>query len=122
MDSAERRARAERMYREVTTTDPFPPQDSYTETTLDAVFGELWTRPGITRKERRWITLTCVGFSAAPTPIAYHIRAALVSGDISRGEMEEFILHFAHYAGWPLSSTMYTEFTRLCAELDAQDD
>jgi 4-carboxymuconolactone decarboxylase len=115
----ERRARAIRSYREVTATDPLPIQDAYLETTLDAVFGDVWTRPGLARKERRWISLTCAACDGSAVARESHMRAALVSGDVSRQEMLEFVLHFAHYAGWPRSSELYMTFQKLCAELDA---
>ncbi len=118
MDEAARRARGERLYREVTQTEGFPPPDAYVATTVDTVFGEIWSRPGLTRKERRWITLSCVGSAGAAGAMEYHMRAALKSGDITREELVEFILHFAFYAGWPLSSTLYMTYTKLCAELD----
>jgi 4-carboxymuconolactone decarboxylase len=119
MIDAERRARGERMYREVTQTPAFSPPDAYVAATVDLVFGEVWTRPGLTRKERRFITLSCVGASGAAGAMEYHLRAALVSGDITREEMVEFILHFAFYGGWPASSSLYSAYAKLCAELDA---
>ena len=119
MDAASRRARGERLYREVTQTAPFPPPDAYVAATVDTVFGEIWSRPGLTRKERRWITLSCVGAAGAAGAMEYHMRAALVSGDVTREELVEFILHFAFYGGWPASSALYTTYTKLCAELDA---
>jgi 4-carboxymuconolactone decarboxylase len=115
----ERRARATRMYREVTTSDPLPVTDAYLEQTLDKVFGEIWTRPGLSRKERRWISLTCAACDGAAVASESHMRSALASGDVSRTEMLEFVLQFAHYAGWPRSSALYVMFQRLCAELDA---
>jgi 4-carboxymuconolactone decarboxylase len=115
----ERRARAARKYREVTTSDPPPPTDAYLETTLDAVFGDVWTRPGLSRKERRWISLTCASCDGARVARESHMRAALASGDVSRQEMLEFVLQFAHYAGWPRSSELYAAFQAICAELDA---
>ena len=118
MDS-ERRRRAERAYREVTTTDPLPVQDDYLATTLDVVFGDVWSRPGLTRKERRWIVLTATACDAIPVARESHIRAALQSGDITRAELLEFVIQFAFYAGWPRSSELYTTFQRVCAELDA---
>jgi 4-carboxymuconolactone decarboxylase len=115
----ERRKRAERMFREVAMVDALPPTDAYLERTLDAVFGEIWTRPGLTRKERRWIALCCAACDGAPVARESHVRAALASGDVSRDEMLEFVLQFAHYAGWPRSSDLYATFQRVCAELDA---
>jgi 4-carboxymuconolactone decarboxylase len=115
----ERRKRAERTYREVTATDPLPVADDYLGFTLDAVFGDVWTRPGLSRKERRWIVLTAAACDGVATARESHLRAALASGDISRAEMLEFVIQFAHYAGWPRSSELYLTFQRICAELDA---
>jgi len=100
--------------------DPPPPIDPYTgQGVLDTVFGELWTRPGLTRKERRLITLACVGAASSRTAIDAHLRGALDSGDLTVEEMQEFILHFAFYAGWPRAATVEAAFTAYQA--DARD-
>ena len=113
----ERRERANRLWREVTTGEPPKPGDAYMEFTLDHVFGDVWSRPGLTRKERRWITLTCAAMSGSAPAIEGHVRGALASGDISLDEMLEFTVHFAHYAGWPLSATLYTAVRKHAAQL-----
>ena len=111
MKDPERRSRGEATYREVMGSDPPPPIDPYTaQGVLDTVFSELWTRPGLTRKERRLVTLACVGASASPGAIEAHLRGALASGDLSLEEMQEFILHFAFYAGWPRAASFETAF------------
>jgi 4-carboxymuconolactone decarboxylase len=66
---------------------------------LNFVFGHLWQRPGISRRDRRFITIACVGVNEAPMPILSHIGSALHSGDVSRPEMAEAIQQFAVYAG-----------------------
>jgi 4-carboxymuconolactone decarboxylase len=71
---------------------------------LNFVFGEMWLRPGLGLKERRLLTVACVAFQDAPTPIMSHVYAALKSGDISFEEMDEVALHFAAYYGWPKGS------------------
>jgi 4-carboxymuconolactone decarboxylase len=102
----ERRARGEAKYREVLGQEPPPPIDPYTaQGVLDTVFSEVWTRPGLTRKERRLITLACVGAASSPGAIEGHLRGALDSGDLTIEEMQEFILHLAFYAGWPKAAT-----------------
>lgn len=68
------------------------------------VFGEMWSRPGLTLKERRWLTLACVAASDAHSPIQSHVYASLKSGDISYAEMMEAVLHIAVYLGWPKAS------------------
>ena len=50
------------------------------------------------------------------------MHAALASGDITREEFGEFVLHFAYYAGWPRASALQTAFFRVVAALDAPAD
>ena len=117
--SESRRERGQRMMKEVMGFPPFPPPDAYTEFTVDAVFGDVWGRPGLTRKERRWITLAIVGMTGAPGAIDGHVKAALTSGDITAEEMHEFVIHFAHYGGWPLSTNLYSAMQKTVAEVSA---
>ena len=107
MNNDDRRKRGERMFREVTLMEPFEPDDIFMEFTLDEVFGDVWSRPGLTRKERRLIALTTVAMSGSQTGMKVHFTAALKSGDITPEEMMEFLVQFAHYAGWPLTAEVH---------------
>jgi 4-carboxymuconolactone decarboxylase len=71
---------------------------------IDFVFAEVWSRPGLSRRDRRFITLACVAAADAMEPLEQHVYAALNSGDISITEMRETVLHFAVYSGWPKAS------------------
>jgi 4-carboxymuconolactone decarboxylase len=63
------------------------------------VFGHVWLRPGLTRRERRLVTIACVGTSDAAGAIWAHVTSALGSGDVSYDEMQEVIAQFEAYAG-----------------------
>ncbi|HLM29410.1 MAG TPA: hypothetical protein VK360_05760, partial [Acidimicrobiales bacterium] len=78
-----------------------PSQDSpyFHAGILNFVFGHLWLRPGLTRRERRLVTVPCVGVGDAIGPIWSHVTSALGSGDIAYDEMQELILQFDGYAG-----------------------
>lgn len=94
-------ASVEQTYREVMTQDP-PAATTPSELAhLQFVFGQVWPRPGMSRRDRRWVTLTCVAAADSLQPIEDHVYAAMNSGDISLEEMLEFILQFAVYCGWP---------------------
>jgi len=95
---------ARRTYREVMTVEPPPPSTPHEQATLDFVFGQVWPRPGLSRRERRWVTLSCVAAADSPGPIEDHVYAALKSGDIGLPELLEFVLQFAVYCGWPKAS------------------
>jgi 4-carboxymuconolactone decarboxylase len=85
------------------------------------VFGEMWRRGVLTPRDRRWITLTCVGMADAATPMETHTYAALRSGEVSREEIDEFLLFFGTQAGWPKGSAMLAHTLGALAKLAAED-
>ncbi|MEU4837538.1 carboxymuconolactone decarboxylase family protein [Nocardia testacea] len=91
-------------YRSVMTVDPPEAGTPFERAVRDFVIDQVWSRPGLARRERRWVTLTCVGAADAPQPIEDQVFAALNSDDITIDEMLEFVLHFAVYNGWPKAS------------------
>jgi len=117
--AAARTETGRRRYREVMVSDAPPPLTPYLDKgVVDSVFGELWDRPGLARRDRRWITLACVAAAAVDEPIKQHVYAALASGDITREEFQEFVLHFAYYAGWPRASALEMAYYEACARID----
>lgn len=100
--------RAVASWREVVGFDAPASDDPYTEFTVDHVFGRVWTRPGLSRRDRRLITLTCVAMAGQAQPLAIHVGAAHRSGDLDAEALHEWVLHLAHYAGWPVAATAYT--------------
>ena len=80
----------------------------------------MWARPGLSRRDRRFVTLTCVCASESVGDMNDHAYAALASGDITYDELLEFVLHFAVYCGWPRGSeaegAVRSQFARLAAE------
>ena len=84
-----------------------PPRTAYFEGGIvNFVFGEMWNRPGLDQRARRWLTLVGVGNSSSSTPIRSHVWSAMASGNATRDEMFEFVLQFAIHAGWPRASVM----------------
>jgi 4-carboxymuconolactone decarboxylase len=103
----ERQAVARAEYERIMMTASPDPTGAYLEAgVIGFVFGEMWRRGVLTPRDRRWITLTCVGEAGAVTPIETHVYAALRSGDITYAEFDEFVLHFGTQAGWPKASAM----------------
>jgi len=86
----------------------------------DPVFGPVWARPGLSRRDRRFVTLTCVCALDSVDHMNEHVYAALASGDIGYEELLEFVLQFAVYCGWPRGSeaegAVRSQFARLAAE------
>ncbi len=110
----------ERAYRDVMSRDPSPAATPFAAATRDFVFGQVWARPGLSRRDRRWVTLTCVAAADSPQPIDDHVYAALESGDIELTAMLEFVLHFAVYCGWPKASHLEGAVMRQWARIEAE--
>jgi 4-carboxymuconolactone decarboxylase len=84
-----------------------PPVTAYFEAGINNfVFGEMWMRPGLDQRSRRWITMVGVSESCSDTPIRSHTYAAMASGNATQDEMHEFVLQYAIHGGWPKASVM----------------
>ena len=63
-------------------------------------WGEIWSRPGLTRAERSMITLTALAVLRQDAELAMHVRAALRNG-LTASQIQEVLLQVAIYAGVP---------------------
>jgi len=104
-DPAKRIAQGIAEFDKVMTFPGPPPISPFFEAGIDNfVFGEMWCRPGLDMRSRRWITVVGVCDSATDTPVRSHIHAAMASGNCTAEEMHEFVLQYAVHAGWPKAS------------------
>ncbi|MDT5091341.1 MAG: 4-carboxymuconolactone decarboxylase [Mycobacterium sp.] len=72
--------------------------------TLDCVFGNVWTRPGLDWRSRSLVTVGILIALRAEGELRLHLPIALRNG-VTREELEEVIYHAAAYAGFPAAST-----------------
>lgn len=87
---------------------------------LNFVFGEVWERPGLDQRSRRWLTLVGVADSSSDIPIRTHIYAAMASGNASFTEMNEFVLQYALHSGWPRASVIQSAVFEMAEKLKNQ--
>ena len=88
---------------------------------LNFVFGHVWQRPGLTRRERRIITLAACAVDDSPTPLRTHVAAAVHSGDITKEEMDEIVLQFSAYYGFPKGEALSDAADAAFAEMPSID-
>jgi len=69
-------------------------------------WGEIWTRPGLTRAERSIITLTALALLRQEHELGMHVRAALRNG-LSAAQIQEVFLQVAIYAGVPAANRAF---------------
>ncbi|MDY7543492.1 MULTISPECIES: 4-carboxymuconolactone decarboxylase [unclassified Cryobacterium] len=82
-------------------------------------WGEIWTRPGLDRRTRSFLTLACLITGGHENELAMHVRAALTNG-LSRAEISEAMLHTAIYAGVPAANSALSIARSTFAALDAE--
>lgn len=80
-------------------------------------WGEVWTRPGLDRRTRSFLTLASLVTGGHGQEIAMHIRAALTNG-LTRAEISEAIMHTAIYAGLPAANSAFAIARQTFATLD----
>lgn len=106
-DPAQRLAEGAANFKSVMIFPAPPPGIPYFEAgILNFVFAEMWMRPGLDQRARRWVTLVGVADSSSTTPIRTHIYAAMASGNATLPEMHEFVLQYAVLGGWPRASVL----------------
>jgi len=78
--------------------------DELGDLSIDHVFGDLWTRPGLDRRSRSLVTLGALIALRAGDELKFHFQIALRNG-LTIEEIEEVIYHMAGYAGYPAAAT-----------------
>ena len=69
-------------------------------------WGEIWSRPGLSRAERSIVTLTALATLRQDEELAMHLRAALRNG-VTPDQIREVLLHTAVYAGVPAANRAF---------------
>ncbi len=69
-------------------------------------WGEIWTRPGLSRHQRSLITLGMLIALNRETEFKMHVRAALNNG-VTPDEIKEVIMHSALYCGLPAANAAF---------------
>lgn len=93
--------------------------DPFLDVTIDHLFAEVWARPGLDVRARRIVTLVvlmCMGHEAT---LELHLGATMRTGQLSDTEIDELLVHVAHYAGWPPAAIASQVVRRLRAQRDA---
>ena len=73
---------------------------AFVDFTDDVLFGQVWTRPQLSPKERSLITVAALTTGGNIEQLTYHLQFAKDNG-ATEEELIEAITHLAFYAGWP---------------------
>ena len=65
----------------------------------DVVLGDLWKRPGLSRRDRSIVTVSALIARDQTVELPYYLGLALDNG-VTPAEISEIITHLAFYTGW----------------------
>ncbi len=68
--------------------------------TDDVLFGDVWERPGLSKRDRSLITVAALVALYRGNELPGHLKRALDNG-VTKDELVELITHLAFYTGWP---------------------
>jgi 3-oxoadipate enol-lactonase / 4-carboxymuconolactone decarboxylase len=83
------------------------------------VWGAVWTRPGLGRRERSLVTVALLAGLGRAEELPLHVRGALNNG-VTVDELREVLLHTAAYAGAPASNTAFAVARQVLDEIATQ--
>jgi 4-carboxymuconolactone decarboxylase len=84
-------------------------------------WGEIWTRPGLTKETRSMITLAMLVALNRGDEFRLHLRAALRNG-VGREEIREVLLQTTIYCGVPAANSAFHAAQEIFAQVDAEKD
>jgi len=90
------------------------------EMTVGHLFGDVWTRPHLSLRDRELITIAVNMALGRPTGNIPHFRSARHIG-ISKEEILELIMHVGMYAGWGTMGFALDQFTEVLKERAAAE-
>ncbi len=68
--------------------------------TDDVLFGTVWERPGLAKRDRSLVTVTTLIATGRTGPLQGHAGRALDNGVTPR-QLSGLVTHLAFYCGWP---------------------
>lgn len=76
----------------------------YFALTVDHLFANIWSRPGLSMRDKRIMTLSVVTALGLQDLAEIQINAALGNDEMTEDELREMALFITHYVGFPLGS------------------
>ncbi|MCF6387366.1 carboxymuconolactone decarboxylase family protein [Mycobacterium sp. MBM] len=91
----------------------------YFALTVDHLFADIWSRPGLSMRDRRIMVLTVVTALGNADLTDVQVSAALATDELSEEELREMAIFLTHYLGFPLGSRLEGAITAAVNKKDA---
>jgi 4-carboxymuconolactone decarboxylase len=74
--------------------------------TADHLFADIWTRPGLSNRDRRLLLIGMLCQHGAQDVLSIQIPAAYAAGELDDAALREIVIMVCHYGGWPVGSRL----------------
>jgi 4-carboxymuconolactone decarboxylase len=112
----DRRQRGLEMMRRVYGWDVQDGPGDFFGLTADHLFAEIWTRPGLSVRDRRLLLLGLLVGQHQDDVAEIQVGAALRAGELDPDQLREVVIFLTHYAGWPSGARLSMLTEKLIAE------
>jgi 4-carboxymuconolactone decarboxylase len=81
--------------------------------TVDHLFAQVWTRPGLTVRDRRLLLIGLLIGQGMHDVAEIQLDAALGNGELDADQLREIVIFLTHYAGWPSGAKLSMQAEKL---------
>ncbi|HQQ75435.1 MAG TPA: carboxymuconolactone decarboxylase family protein [Pseudomonadales bacterium] len=75
--------------------------DDFFEFMLEDLFGNIWSREGLSLRDRRLVTMGAIAALGEGDVFGIQVETGLASGHLTEEQVNEMILHLTQYIGYP---------------------
>ncbi|BBX94805.1 4-carboxymuconolactone decarboxylase [Mycobacterium lacus] len=88
----------------------------YFALTVDHLFGKIWTRPGLSMRDRRMAVIAVLTAQGQSDLLEVQVNAVLHNEEFTLDELRELAIFITHYVGFPLGSRLNSAIERVAAK------
>jgi 4-carboxymuconolactone decarboxylase len=121
MADSKRRERGLAKFNEVYCGDvPAPPPGAldFFDLMLEQLFGEVWTRPQLSQRDRRLLIMGAIAALGEADPFSIQVRAAVKNGELTPEQVREVLVQLVQYVGYPRAAGLVGVVERVLGELE----
>lgn len=88
----------------------------YFALTVDHLFGRIWTRPGLSMRDRRMAVIAVLTAQGQSDLLEVQVNAVLQNEEVTLDELRELAVFITHYVGFPLGSRLNSAIERVASK------
>ena len=90
--------------------------DPYFDLTVEHLFGSIWTRPGLSMRDRRMMVIAILCAQGQDDLLEVQVNAVLQNGELAEDELKEMAVFITHYVGFPLGSRLNSALLKVAGK------